>query len=516
MAKILVVEKDNHYRRGISDILELEGHDVISAEDGEQGRQLAQAHHPDVIISGIRLQELDGFGFLEAVRRDPATQYTIFMFITSKIEYRDINRGLRMGADDYIIMPFDPEELIERVNYRLRKHDHQIEKAHTELEQIKLLRQVDEELSYRITPHWVTMIAIDWAIRRTNAQVALMGIVDDDAMMLRIENISGQIDIVADNRLIPFNKLLSKALEKNHPIIVNDYAQSPYHPMKSDMQSAVVIPMIAEAQAIGLILLESNKVDNFLQEDTAFLSQITNRAAIAWKHAELFNQLLQQREHELRMQEMFGRFVSQEVAELIQDGEYALKGELRKVSILFCDIRGFTFFTDTHSPHEVIALLNDYLSIVVAAAQAHGGIVNKFGGDSVLIIYGAPTTLENCTYSALQTAQLIQRDLQQLNEFRQLQQDPPINAGIGIDTGQAIAGAVGTKSRQEYTVIGDSVNLASRIESLTKQFTDHNILISEFAYDDLGDFQSKFQLTDLGETDIRGKSKSIRIYGIHK
>ncbi len=517
MRKILVVEDDPNILDHIAEILEFEDFNVICAEDGKLGLKYAQEELPDLIISDIMMPHLDGHELLESLQTDPATQTIPFIFLTALADQNSLRQGMLAGADDYLTKPFTAAELLESIAVRLRKHDNQMKSINTGLEQIELLRQVDEELSYRLNPHWVTMIAIDWAIRRTNAKVAMMGIVDEQTAMLRIEHLSGLIDIVpTQDNLIPFNRMLTEVIEQVAPITVSDYDTSEYRPLQSDMRSGVAIPMIADDNIVGIIVLESDKTDGFRSGDTLFLLQIANRAAISWQHSYLFNQLLAQKDRELKIQEIFGRFVSKEVADLIQGDEYALKGEQRKVAILFCDIRGFTLFSDTLAPYVVIDILNAYFSIVVAAAQKFGGFVNKFVGDAVLIVYGAPNKMENCTYNALRTAELIQQDFQQLNEFRKLQNDMPINVGIGINTGDVIAGAVGTKTRQEYTVIGDSVNLASRIESMTKEFDEYNILISEFSYDDLDNFQQEFPLTDLGKMPIRGKSQQVGIYGIQK
>jgi adenylate cyclase len=117
-----------------------------------------------------------------------------------------------------------------------------------------------------------------------------------------------------------------------------------------------------------------------------------------------FNEMatgLQEREW---LKDMFGRFVSQEVAEAIRDGQVILEGENRVVSVLFCDIREFTDFSERHTPNEIVGLLNEYLPLVVQAAQKHDGMVNKFGGDSTLIIYGAPHEVQDNALKAVLTA----------------------------------------------------------------------------------------------------------------
>ena len=230
--------------------------------------------------------------------------------------------------------------------------------------------------------------------------------------------------------------------------------------------------------------------------------------------ANAYNQMvvgLQEREW---LRDMFGRFVSREVAEAIRSGHVRLEGENRVVSILFCDIRDFTARSERSTPEEMVALLNEYLPVVVEAAQAHAGTVNKFGGDSTLIIYGAPRRLQESAYQAVLTALEMRANLQRLNERLAERGEEPVHIGVGINTGVVLAGAVGPEERQEYTVIGDTVNLASRIEALNKQYPDYDVLISGQTYEALGSRRREFEFADLGEVQIRGKVEPVRVWAV--
>jgi len=232
--------------------------------------------------------------------------------------------------------------------------------------------------------------------------------------------------------------------------------------------------------------------------------------------ANAYNQMvigLQEREW---LRDMFGRFVSHEVAEALRTGQVRLKGENRVVSILFCDIRDFTARSERHTPEEIVTLLNEYLPVVVEAAQRHEGTVNKFGGDSTLVIYGAPNRLQESAYQAVLTALEMRANLQRLNERLAERDKAPIRIGVGINTGMALAGAVGPPERQEYTVIGDTVNLASRIESLNKAYPDYDVLISGWTYEALGSRRAEFEFADLGEVQIRGKVEPVRVWAVVK
>jgi len=219
---------------------------------------------------------------------------------------------------------------------------------------------------------------------------------------------------------------------------------------------------------------------------------------------------LQEREW---LKDLFGRFVSQEVAEALRNGQVVLEGENRLVSVLFCDIREFTDFSERHSPQEVVRLLNQFLPLVVQAAQKHSGTVNKFGGDSTLVIYGAPYEVKDNAYKAVSTALEIRTAVRQLN-VRLAEHGELLRVGVGINTGMALAGAVGSMERQEYTVVGNTVNLAARIDGLNKQFPEHDILISPWTYEALGEYRDQFKLTSLGSVQIRGRNEPVEIWAV--
>jgi class 3 adenylate cyclase len=226
-----------------------------------------------------------------------------------------------------------------------------------------------------------------------------------------------------------------------------------------------------------------------------------------------FNEMatgLQEREW---LKDMFGRFVSQEVAEAIRNGQVILEGENRLVSVLFCDIREFTDFSERHTPQEVVKLLNEFLPLVVQAAQKNGGMVNKFGGDSTLIIFGAPYEVQDNAYKAVLTALEIRTAVRQLN-VNLAERGETFRVGVGINTGTVLAGAVGPMERQEYTVVGNTVNLAARIDGLNKQFPDHDILISPWTYESLGEHRAKFNLVSLGHVQIRGRNEPVEIWAV--
>jgi adenylate cyclase len=227
-----------------------------------------------------------------------------------------------------------------------------------------------------------------------------------------------------------------------------------------------------------------------------------------------FNQMAEQLQEREWLRDMFGRFVSHEVAEAIRTGQVKLEGENRSVSVLFCDIREFTSFSENHTPQEIVTLLNEFFPIVVQSAQKHNGMVNKFGGDSTLIVYGAPREVEDSAYQAVLTALEVRAAIKELNVQLEKEGKPPLRVGVGINTGVALAGAIGPNERQEYTVVGRTVNLAARIDGLNKQFPQYDILISGWTYMALGKNSERLHTKHLGAVPITGMRDPVEIWAV--
>ncbi|MCB1139766.1 MAG: HAMP domain-containing protein, partial [Leptospiraceae bacterium] len=185
---------------------------------------------------------------------------------------------------------------------------------------------------------------------------------------------------------------------------------------------------------------------------------------------------LQEREH---IKEAFGKFVSPDIAERALRGEIKLGGERRTGTVFFSDLRNFTGLSEKRQPEEVVDFLNRYFTVMVDCIQSHGGVVDKFIGDAIMAHWGTLAPSATDTADAIRAALDMRQSLLVLNAEFEKEGVPPLRFGCGINTGPVIAGQIGSEKRLEYTVIGDTVNLASRIEYLNKLFgTD--ILISSY------------------------------------
>ena len=210
------------------------------------------------------------------------------------------------------------------------------------------------------------------------------------------------------------------------------------------------------------------------------------------------------------VKELFGRYISPQISKEIVSradaGNLRLGGEQREVSVFFADIRGFTRISEQLSPEAVMQLLNAYLSVVADAVVQHDGIVNKFVGDSIMAVWNAPQSQPDHALLAVKAAWGAQ---QKLAELRQSENRPlPVQIGIGINTGVAVAGNVGSAGRSEYTVIGDSINTASRICSSTP---GNEVWIGPETYNQTKDY---IETDELEPQNLKGKSEPIKVYRV--
>lgn len=206
-----------------------------------------------------------------------------------------------------------------------------------------------------------------------------------------------------------------------------------------------------------------------------------------------------------RLQAAFGTYVDPTLASrLLEQGDDVFTGERREVTMMFIDIRDFTPYAETHTAEDTVARLNAVFEIVVPAVVDAGGHVNKFLGDGALAVFGAPNDLADHADAALSVARLIQRLV--ADRF-----GPALRIGIGINTGVVIAGTIGGGGKLEFTLIGDAVNVAARVEQLTKTTSD-SILLTQNSVDALA--TRPFSLVDRGSHALKGKSAAVQVFGI--
>ncbi|MGP1523224.1 MAG: adenylate/guanylate cyclase domain-containing protein [Treponema sp.] len=214
-----------------------------------------------------------------------------------------------------------------------------------------------------------------------------------------------------------------------------------------------------------------------------------------------------------RLKDSFGRFINKQIAELAMKGELALGGETKNTTIFFSDIRSFTAISEKLEPAEVVEFLNEYMTAMVDCVNDTHGVVDKFIGDAIMAVWGAPTSAGSAKEDALnciRAAMRMRAALIVFNRGRGGDKKPIIRIGCGINSGPVVAGQIGSQQRMEYTVIGDAVNLASRTEALNKPMgTD--ILITEYTYELVKDH---VLVEEMPSVTVKGKEKPLKMFAV--
>jgi len=346
---------------------------------------------------------------------------------------------------------------------------------------------------------------------------------DRGFLMLREDQISTQLVPMVvrqrkpggDQDKITISKTIAEKVMKDQVSILTSDAMDDKRFSAGDsiriqgIRSAMCAPLWNKNEVIGIIFVDSLMLANcFNTNDLDLLTALANYAAVAVERARLNQKIVA----EEKKRERLGRFLSPQVASRIlatSDSQGAALGlpEVKEVSILFADIVGFTSMSEKMSPSAVALLLNDYLSRMTDVIFKYEGTLDKYIGDAIMAVFGAPLDMEDHASRSIKTA-LEMRD--RLNEFNsERSEGPKLRIRIGINSGKVVAGEIGSINKKEYTVLGDTVNTASRLESsVAKPMT---IVVGENTYSASHD---QFEFRPLGKATLKGKEREVTVYEV--
>jgi len=289
------------------------------------------------------------------------------------------------------------------------------------------------------------------------------------------------------------------------------------------LPSVVACPLMAGGKVKGVITVQESaaEIDEPAERFAATVASVTSLALDNARAFELTRQELSDArelgEEERRQKELvkslFQRYLAPEVIEELvtqSDLSTMLVGCRREVTVLFMDARGFTTYSETHEPEEVVAVLNEYLSAIAAVVVRHGGIVDKFVGDEVVALWGAPIERADHAQRALLAAFEMIEAMARLQDSWLERGIEPLDVGIGINTGLAIIGNIGSETRLDYTAIGDTVNLGARLEALTRQYGCY-LIIGPRTRVLAGEI---IQVESLGKVGVKGKKVEVDVFRV--
>ena len=316
-------------------------------------------------------------------------------------------------------------------------------------------------------------------------------------------------------QIILSTRVLELIRKERQPILIDDVSAderfSGSESLKiSGLRSAMCAPLVGKEQLFGVLYVDNlEKASAFTQDELNVFALVAAQAGAAVDNAMAHEKIAQQSLQRSALE----RFLSPEVVEMVvANPDIRLGGVNQEVTVMFADIRGFTTMSETMEPGRVVEILNEYFTRVTDVIFDNGGTLDKYIGDAVMAVFGAPISKGNDAAAAVNSAMQIQRLLIELNRDAAAREWPELRVGIGINTGNAIAGNIGSPRRLDYTVVGDAVNTAQRLMS---NAAGGQILISESTAKKLGKTGKTIDLERLPELKVKGRSEAVPVFRVN-
>ncbi|PYP91882.1 MAG: hypothetical protein DMG65_06165 [Candidatus Angelobacter sp. Gp1-AA117] len=315
----------------------------------------------------------------------------------------------------------------------------------------------------------------------------------------------------ANQPIILSSSVLELIRKEQQPILIEDVSSDERFRGSesiriSGLRSAMCAPLLGTNRLFGIVYVDNlEKSSAFTQEELNIFALIAAQAGSAIDNAMSHQKIAQQALQRSALE----RFLSPEVAEMVvANPDIRLGGVNQKVTVMFADIRGFTPMSEKLEPEQVVEVLNEYFTRVTDVIFDYGGTLDKYIGDAVMAVFGAPISKGNDAANAVNAAIQIQRLLIELNRDAATRRWPELRVGIGINTGIVTAGNIGSPRRIDYTVIGDTVNTASRLMS---NAAGSQILISQSTAGEVG---SGFNMKPLPPLLVKGRSEPVKVFDV--
>ncbi len=386
-----------------------------------------------------------------------------------------------------------------------------------ELEQenslLKLLLGVGKTLSSVMTPEEVMRRVMELVFQMESVERGFVMLTDDKKGFLPAVLMYKDERMKADQRGVVLSRAIIERVTKERlPLLIHDAAADERFAASeslrlSGIRSAMCAPLIYKDRVFGLFYVDClTKPWAFSKDELNVFSVIAAEAAISFDNAQSHEELSRR----VLEKQALERFLSSSIVDKILSNpdQVHLGGENQTATILFADIRGFTRMSEKMQPQEVVELLNEYFTLMTDLIFENGGTLDKYLGDGIMAVFGAPLAKPDDAVRAAKTAVEMQQALARLNTSWEARGRPSWKMGVGVNTGPVTAGNIGSSKRMDYTVIGDSVNLSSRLCANAKE---GQILISESTFQLL---DGSFPARRLNPIRVKGKESQIEVYEI--
>lgn len=541
----LVVNEKSASRRMVSDCLRREGVTTIEAFDGIQAIEIigSRTNGIDIVITGLMMPGMNGDKLCEKIRNELGLEDLPVIILPMVDDKTELFELFKAGATDYLIQPFVKEELLARLivhlervrlNKSLRNTLKQVENFNKTLEStVQRLTHIGASLTSEKNLTKLLEMVVFEARDATNSDGGTLYILKDGKLHFKIvQNKSLNSYMGGQNgdpvtfppvNLDEANVSAFCAMRKKIINIPDVYENSEFDfsgPKKFDAavgyksKSMLVLPMIdRNNEVIGVLQLinsidpVSGQICEFPKSAIDIAYSLSSQAAVSIENALSYEKIEKKNIAFKRfVPNEFLKFLNKVEIEDVQLGE-AAEAEL---SVLFSDIRSFTELSEKMTPEENFKFLNNYLRYIGPVIGENNGFIDKYIGDAIMALFGGNHS--SGAQDAVTAAVSIQETVKVYNKYRRSAGYVPVTIGVGINTGKMILGTVGFESRIDNTVIGDTVNLASRLEGLTKMYAVP-ITISSFTLNSLK-YPEKFLLREIDTVQVKGKQEAVTVYEV--
>lgn len=340
---------------------------------------------------------------------------------------------------------------------------------------------------------------------------------DRGAILLKDE-VSGELKPVVyrmkkkEDKLVISSTLVNQMKENKAGVLSSDaQIDSRFRGAQSmimqGIRSSMAAPILDQNELLGCIVIDSSvAVNAYSEKDLQLLTNIGTQAARFIVNLQMGKKI----QADAITRERFSKLMSPDLAEMVVNGKLSVEkgGQNRVATVLFADIRGFTAMSEKMVAEDVLQMLNKYFELMVEVAFKHEGTVDKFVGDEIMVLWGAPVSHSDDAMRAVRAAVDMQRALVDFNNMREAEGQRPIQIGIGLNTGELVAGYIGSTRTMSYSVIGDVVNTAARLCSAAKA---GQVVVSEDTHSHLGD---EFACIPMDDVTAKGKSKPLKVFNV--
>jgi adenylate cyclase len=472
-ARVLAVDDKPENVRLLEAILVPAGYEVVGARSGQEALAKARGDRFDLILTDVVMPGMTGYELCRTLRKDPATAFLPIVTITAS-GGEEKKEALEAGADDFVAKPLDKTELLARVRSLLRVkryHDDLASALERQTAISEVLRTIGSS-AFQLEP--LLDAVAKHAARLCEARDVIVWRTVGDSFVLAVapELNADSVGRIIDDRPMPIgpDTIVGRAHLERRPVQVPDIGE--YYRGASGraadlarlggIKTLLAVPLIRDERVLGVIALARPEVRAFTDDQIDLVRTFADQAAIAIANVDLFETVERQRKE-------LSRFLSPQVAALItsEQGAKLMEGHRRQITVVFCDLRGFTAFAETAEPEEVLGVLREYHRTMGELIVQHQGTLEHFAGDGMMIFFNDPLLIERHELQAVRMACAMRERFDQMARAWR-KRGYELGFGVGIATGYATLGRIGFEGRYDYGAIGNAVILAQRLSAEAK------------------------------------------------